>query len=151
MNYVINKIESGQDELILNYKDTNPEVQKILSFMNECKMRIIGKTADGNQQIVNPSDILFVEVLEDKTYVYTLYDEIKVDFTLYQLEKFLNSRNFFRCNKSVIMNIDKIEKLKSLSSNRIDALMQGGEHILISRTYASEFRKILKEGNQSEK
>ena len=44
----------------------------------------------------------------------------------------------------MIINIDKVERLKSLSSNRIDATMEGGEHILISRTYASEFRRILK-------
>lgn len=145
MNYIINRIKEGKEELILNYKDETSEVERIISFINSCNKRIIGK-CNGNQIIVNPADILYVEVFDEKTYVYTLYEEIKVDFSLYQLEQLLNGKNFFRCSKSVIVNIDKIEKLKSLSSNRIDALMIGGEHILISRTYASEFRKVLKEG-----
>jgi len=44
----------------------------------------------------------------------------------------------------MIINIDKVKELKSLSSNRIDALLINGEHILISRTYASDFRKRLR-------
>ena len=47
-----------------------------------------------------------------------------------------------------MINIDKVERLKALSSNRIDATMINGEHIIISRTYASEFRRILKGGRR---
>ena len=47
-------------------------------------------------------------------------------------------------NQPMIINIDKIATLKSLASNRIDATLTNGEHIMISRTYASEFRRILK-------
>ena len=44
----------------------------------------------------------------------------------------------------MILNIDKVASLKSMPSNRIDATMRNGEHIMISRTYAVEFRKRLR-------
>ena len=50
----------------------------------------------------------------------------------------------------MILNIDKIERLKSLPSNRIDATMKGGEHILITRTYATELRRRLQGGRGHE-
>ena len=68
-----------------------------------------------------------------------------MEHTLTQLEQLLNIVNFIRCSKSMILNIDKVAALKSLASNRIDATMRNGEHILISRTYASDFRRRLKE------
>ncbi|MBQ6796470.1 MAG: LytTR family transcriptional regulator DNA-binding domain-containing protein [Clostridia bacterium] len=66
------------------------------------------------------------------------------EYPLAQLEQILSTVNFFRCSKSVIININKVKKLKSLASNRIGATMCSGEHIMISRTYASDFRKRLK-------
>ena len=51
---------------------------------------------------------------------------------------------YFRCSKSMIINVNKVEMLKSMPSNRIDATLVSGEHIIISRTYASDFRKLLK-------
>ena len=44
----------------------------------------------------------------------------------------------------MIINVGKVRALKSLSSNRIDATMEGGEHIMISRRYAVDFRRLLK-------
>ena len=67
-----------------------------------------------------------------------------MNYTLQQLEVILQKEYFFRCSKSMIMNINKVAGLRSLSSNRIDATMENGEHIMISRTYASDFRKRLR-------
>lgn len=67
-----------------------------------------------------------------------------MNYTLQQLEVLLQKEYFFRCSKSMIMNINKVAGLRSLSSNRIDATMENGEHIMISRTYASDFRKRLR-------
>jgi DNA-binding LytR/AlgR family response regulator len=44
----------------------------------------------------------------------------------------------------MVINVGRVKALKSLSSNRIDASMEGGEHIIISRRYPSEFRRLLK-------
>lgn len=73
-----------------------------------------------------------------------------MEHTLAQLETLLDSVRFFRCAKSMILNIDRVKALKSLACNRIDATMQNGEHIIISRTYASEFRRRLKGGRSDD-
>ena len=44
----------------------------------------------------------------------------------------------------MIVNVGKVERLRSLPSNRIDATLASGEHIIISRTYAADFRRLLK-------
>ena len=143
MKYTIEQITKGEDELILRYQRLNGEVEAVLQFMNAPPKKLIG-TKDNTQAVIDFADILYVETVDRKTFIYTADDVFRSELTLAQLEEVLNTVNYFRCAKSMIINIDKISTLKSLASNRIDATLVNGEHIIISRTYASEFRKILK-------
>lgn len=143
MKYSANQITQGEDELILNYQEINSEVDAILSFMGKRGRKIQGKV-DQSTIMLSPDEILYVEKVDEKTFAYTDPQIVQLDLSLTNLELFLNDIKFFRCSKSMIVNIEKVERLKSLPSNRIDAIMYGGEHIIISRTYASEFRKRLR-------
>lgn len=143
MRYTINQINKGEDELILNYKEKNPEVEAVLLFMDKRQRKLIGRKND-ETIVVTPEEILYVEKVDNKTFVYTDDNEIQVDMSLYSIELFLDDESYFRCSKSMIINVNKVEKLKSMPSNRIDATLVSGEHIIISRTYASDFRKLLK-------
>ena len=143
MKYTIEQIKQGDDELILRYQNLNQEVEHIMNFMSFSEKKLVG-TKDGSQIVVDVKQILYIESVDRKTFVYLEDDVVRVEYTLAQLERMLNSLRFFRCSKSMIMNIDKVKVLDSLASNRIDATMCNGEHIIISRTYASEFRRRLK-------
>lgn len=143
MKYTINQISEGEDEVILNYLERNEEVDRIISFLrNDCK-RLIG-WQDKTQVVIKPNEILYIESVDGRTFAYTEEQVYKVTYNLSQMESILCEVNFYRCSKSMIMNIDSVVRLKSLSSNRIDAVMKNGEHIMISRTYASDFRKRLR-------
>lgn len=61
-----------------------------------------------------------------------------------ELELIFTQSSFFRCSKSMILQMNHINSLRSLSGNRIDAEMENGEHVIISRAYAVAFRKKLK-------
>ena len=149
MKYTIEQIPQGENELILKYCNIDDEVALILNYFNGSQQKLIGKK-DGVKVVIQPSEILYIESVDGNSFVYLPHDVLEVDFSLAQLEDILNSVNFFRCSKSVIINIDMVHKLKSLASNRIDATMKSGEHIIISRTYASDFRRRLKGVNPHE-
>lgn len=149
MKYTIEKISEGEDEVILKYRRMTPEVERMLHFLNGGSRKLVG-VKDKTKIIIERQQILYIESVDGKTFAYTEEDVIRIDFTLSQLSEILSDINFFRCSKSMIINIDKVKTLKSLSSNRIDAAMCNGEHIMISRTYASDFRKRLKRGRDYE-
>ena len=143
MRYTINRIREGEDELILNYRQLNPEVEKVIAFMDQNQKKMIGRV-DGETILFSPEEILYIEKVDGRTFAYTVDRVVQLDLSLSTAELILEDVSFFRCSKSMIVNVNKVEKLKSLPSNRIDAPMKGGEHIMISRTYASEFRRLLK-------
>ena len=143
MKFTTNQILQGEDEVILNYREMNDEVAKIMAFFRNESRKIIG-WKEKTQVVIVPDDILYIESVDGRTYAYTENEIYKVNYNLLQMEQILRDISFFRCSKSMIINIDKVRHLKSLSSNRIDVTMINGEHIMISRTYASEFRRILR-------
>lgn len=146
MKYTVRQIFTGEDEVIVNYRDMTPEVERVIRFLDGEKQRLIG-WKDKTAVVLEPDKILYIESVDGKTFAYTQEDVLRVDYPLSRLEQILCEINFFRCSKSMILNIDKVEALKSLPSNRIDATMCNKEHIMISRTYASDFRKRLKGGS----
>lgn len=149
MKYTINHITEGEDEVVLNYLDMTSEVERIIKFIKGEQTKLMG-WRDKTISVIESKDILYIESVDGRTFAYTDKDVLKLDYTLTQTEHILSEINFFRCSKSMIINIDRISSLRSLPSNRIDAKMQNGEHVMISRTYASDFRKRLKGGRENE-
>lgn len=145
MKYTLEQIARGEDEIIIRYKSMTPEVEKIIGFLQD-KQKFLYGNLENEKVIVKLSQILYVESVDGRTYAYTDSQVVRLDYSLAQLEGALDDINFFRCSKSMIINIDKVKTLRSLASNRIEATMCNGESVLISRTYASDFRKRLKRG-----
>ena len=143
MKYNENRITEGENEVILNYLEMNEEVERIMNFFRQDGKKLIGYK-EKEQVIIKPNEILYIESVDGRTFAYTGGDVYRLNNSLAQLEGILVSINFYRCSKSMIMNIDNVVSLKSLSSNRIDAAMTNGEHIMITRTYAANLRKRLK-------
>lgn len=146
MKYRIEKTGPGEgDEIIIRCDEITDEIRRVINLLEGDGGRLTGIRQDGSARVViDKKKVLYFESVDGKTFAYYPGEVFKVDFTLSQLIEYLDDINFFRCSKSMIINIDKVRELKSLSSNRIDALLINGEHILISRTYASDFRKRLR-------
>ncbi|MBR6325926.1 MAG: LytTR family transcriptional regulator DNA-binding domain-containing protein [Lachnospiraceae bacterium] len=145
MKVTIHQIPGAEEEVSVTYDALTPDVERVLEFLQGHCMTLTGK-ADEETVQVPAGDILYIESVDDRTFAYTEKAVVRLGQSLTALSQMLDDIRFFRCSKSMILNIDKIERLRSLPSNRIDATMRGGEHILISRTYASDLRSRLKKG-----
>lgn len=143
MKLKMEQIVQGEEEVIVRYHEFTSQIEHIVNFIKGEECRIFG-THNGSKTILDKHEILYIESVDGKTFAYTKEVVYQMDYTLLQLTKMLQDINFFRCSKSMILNIDKVASLKSMPSNRIDATMCNGEHIMISRNYAVAFRKRLR-------
>ena len=143
MKYRVERTDA-EDEVIIRCREVTPEITRLLDLLEGDSGRLVGLTQNGEKSVIAVGDVLYIESVDGRTYVYTEQEVVRVDFGLSQLFEYLDDIRFFRCSKSMILNIDKAKFLKSLASNRIDVTMVNGEHIRISRTYASDFRKRLR-------
>ncbi len=143
MKVDILKISDGEESIVIRYREMTPSVNKIISILQNEKTKIWGKTHDQNV-CIQTEEILYLESVDDKVFAYTENCVLRIEGSLNSFIMEMQDESFFRCSKSMIINVNRVVSLKSLSSNRIDATMEGGEHIIISRRYAVAFRKLLK-------
>ena len=143
MKIDIRKITEGEESIVIRYIEPNPFVERIVGILSGQGGRLWGK-ADGQNVSIDPDAILYLESVDDAVFAYTADRVLRMEGSLSSFMSEWADESFFRCSRSMVININRVVSLKSLSSNRIDATMEGGEHIIISRRYASEFRRILK-------
>ncbi len=139
----IQQIAEGESSVVIRYKELTPQIKRVIEVLNNDTGKLWGKADSGNVSI-KAEDILYLESVDDKLFAYTMSDVVRLEGTLNSFINEMMDESFFRCSKSMIINVNKVSVLKSLPSNRIDATMEGGEHIMISRRYASEFRRLLR-------
>ncbi len=143
MKVDIQRIEEGEESVVIRYRELTPKINRIIGILKGEGSRLWGRNDSGSVS-VDLEDIYYVESVDDKIFAYTREDVIKLEGSLNSFISEVQGDTFFRCSKSMIINVNKVSGLKSLSSNRIDATMENGEHIMISRRYASDFRRLLR-------
>lgn len=143
MKIDIKRITEGEESVIIRYKERTPELNRIIEILEGQGNKLWGKTENGSV-CIDTAELLYLESVDDRVFAYTGDKVMKVDGSLNSFMEDMDDGSFFRCSKSMVINVNRVKALRSLSSNRIDATMEGGEHIIISRRYASDFRRLLK-------
>ena len=138
---VKNDIESGTF-VEIHCKEVTGETERLKRYISRFDERITG-TSNGQTHNIEISQILYIESVDKKTFLYTSGSVFQADKRLYELEELLDEKTFFRCSKSVIVNLDRIKSLRPEVTRNIRATMENGEVIVISRRYAAALKKLI--------
>ncbi|MGB4660575.1 MAG: LytTR family DNA-binding domain-containing protein [Mobilitalea sp.] len=134
----------SEPELIIHCQRVDSEVQNVLSLLDLQKKKLIGY-ADQEECVIDPTKVLYCESVDGTVYIYAKEQVYKTAYTLNEIEASFFQTGYFRCSKSMVLNINSVKSLKSELGNRIDALLSNDEHIIISRHYVKQLRTLLKE------
>ena len=142
------KIEINVDDKIeetcisISCKALTPELHRMLAMM-----RILDKkldaTRDGETFLLDVSEVIYVETIDRKTFVYTKDGVYESRLRLYELEQQLGECGFCRVSKSCLVQLRAVRSLKSDINRRIRVTLDNGEVIVASRQYADEIKKKL--------
>lgn len=144
MKITLQQIADEKEEIIIKYKQMTPQIEGIVKYL-EGQTKKLFVLKDGQQIKIGIPDVIYLESVDGTTFLYTHDEVYRIPLTLALFEIVYADSGFLRCSKSMILNICRIDRLKSMPGNRIDATMDNGEHIVISRRYAKALRIILKE------
>lgn len=142
MKVRIEYISEGENEILIRCDQINDEILEIMDLMNLQRKKISGHI-DGETYLLEPSQIYYCESVDNSIFAYTKNEVYKIHINLNELETKFSDFGFFRCSKSLVINLKALLSLKSIMSNRIEATLKNGEHIIISRHYAKQLREIL--------
>lgn len=143
MKVHIEGIRKAEDEIVLiRCVKVNEEVREIASFVKSRDDLLTGYENDQIYQIAL-QDIYYFEGVDNKVYAYLKNRVYEMKCKLYELEEQYEKRQFFRCSKSVIINLLKMECVKPALNGRFTARLLNGEQVIISRQYVPELKKKL--------
>lgn len=143
MKVILQQIQGGNEEAIIKYRQMTERIEDIVRYVEGQSEKLLA-IKDGQQILINIPDIIYAESVDGFTFLYTDGAVYRTALTLLHFETLYAEAGFFRCSKSMVLNIYRIRRLKSMSGSRIDAALDNEEHIIISRHYAKQLRNILK-------
>ena len=134
-------IESGT-AVEIHCREVTPETERLERYIRRFDERFTA-SENGSTYNVSVEEILYIESVDKKTFLYTAGHVLRTEKRLYELEEILDAKTFFRCSKSVIMNLNKVSKLKPEVTRNILATLTNGEVIVISRRYVSALKELI--------
>ncbi len=123
-------------------KQLTPDIERIIATLRMMNHQLTAKK-DNEIYMLDIAQILYIESVDRKCFIYTNDEMYESDFRLYELEQQLEAYGFFRVSKAFLVHLQKIESLKADINRKIRITMSNGEQIIASRQYAEELKKRL--------
>lgn len=134
-------IESGT-AVEIHCREVTLETERLERYISRFDERLQA-TSEGNTYNVQIDEILYIESVDKKTFLYTTGHVLQTEKRLYELEELLDEKTFFRASKSVIVNLNKITKLKPEVTRNILATLTNGKVIVISRRNVKALKELI--------
>ncbi len=137
----------SEAEVIIRGDITDEQVTALLEFVKTqnsggSKKLILFK--EDEQFLVEPCEVVFVEVTGSKVEVVTENDRFDSKKKLYELKEALMNESFAQINKGTLVNIDFVKSVSAEFSGNYSLRLKNNVEILtISRKYFKEFKSKL--------
>ncbi len=139
---ILEKQPGEEDEIIVKCDQLDEKLTRLINQFKTGKGKM-NFYKDSKIVLVEPSEVLYFESVDDKVFAYTKDSVYETKAKLYQLEEELPVSDFFRANKAVIVNLDKIDSLAPAFGGRFEATLENGYKVVVSRNYLNELKERL--------
>ena len=129
-------------EVIIKCPEATDEIKKMVSLLQETNQKLTGMK-DGQIHLIDKQDVLYFESVDKRCFIYTAADVYETSLKLYEIEELLSDAPFIRSSKSQILNIMKITSLCPEFGSRLEAVLQNGEKLIVSRQYSKSLKERL--------
>lgn len=141
---IIESEEFNDVEITIRCRGVDKPLERIIEQIRLYGFALQGK-ADGKTVFIHPAEIYYFESVDEKTFIYCKSNVYGSDLKLYEIEERLSNGNFSRISKSVIINICVIKAFKGMLNGKMEAVLDNGEKLIVSRHYVSALKNKLDE------
>lgn len=134
--------EISETEIRISCNHLTPEIERVLATLRILDKQIMAKKEE-ETYLLEVSQVIYIESVDRKTYVYTTEDIYESNLKLYELEAQLEEYGFFRASKSCLIQLKHIKSLKADLDRRIRVTLVNGEQVMVSRQYAEGLKQKL--------
>lgn len=143
MKILIEEPGAGEDDqIIIRCRQMSKQLLQFINNLKTQKPNIVGLNGSDIHRL-DPDDIYYFEAVDNKVFIYCREKVFESKYKLYEVEDLFTGSDFLRVSKSVILNLRRITFLSPAYSGRLEAALDNGEKIIISRQYVSDLKQKL--------
>ncbi len=134
--------QNRSEQVVIQCYRITDKVNSIISFIKSTDTSLVGYE---NEKMVELflTEIFYVEAVDNRVFAYTENKTYQLRVKLYEFEEASKFMRFFRCSKSMVINLMKVDSVYPIFNGRFSAKLFNGEEIIISRRYVSELKNLL--------
>lgn len=146
-SYVItddkNLVEEDKINIVFNHSHIL-EMNKVLDLIVKGQEIYINGYNQFGEKRVECRNIHYIISQQDDVYAVLFQTKLIVKMKLYELEELLLDKQFIRVSKYCLVNIGKINYIRSLLNSKLELQMDNGDLCEVNRYYLKEFKEALK-------
>jgi DNA-binding LytR/AlgR family response regulator len=132
----------SEDRMDIYYRAMTEQIETVLHILKRERPQLYG-VEDGEKVMLSIDEIYYIDMVDKKTFAYLKDKVYQIQGSLSSLESSLEDHGFCRINKSNIVNIYRIQKVKSELNMRMKVVLENEEELVISRYYRKIFQDCL--------
>lgn len=146
-DYVItdDKNLTEDDKLNIVFSPTDiPKVNALLDLIVQGEsIYIVGYNEHGQKRI-ECRNIYYIMSEQDNVYAHLHQTSLILNGKLYEYEDQLAAKQFIRVSKYCLVNIGKIDYIRTLLNSKLELQMTNGDLCEVNRSYLKSFKEALK-------
>lgn len=139
-----------ETSITIKAKEWTAELKEIISFLNRKQpQRLFG--VDNDQTVLlEPEEIDFVYAKNRRIYAALNKQSVEIRMKLYEVEEALATYDFMRFSKSVVGNINRIQRFELSFNGNLCIYFHSGNKEYITRKYVPAIKERLMMGGHSD-
>lgn len=131
-----------ETEIVIRCARADEGVYEMLAHLRAFDKKLTG-LKDGRTFIIDAQDVFYFESVDKRTYLYTAKEVYETPLRLYEIEERLAGGAFLRVSKKTILGVKRIASLRPDFGGRLEATLENGERISVSRQFAPDLKAKL--------
>ena len=129
--------------VIVEYPEYDQTVDRLISKIKNMSINFTGKT-DGKTVSIDISDIYYIENVERKIFLYSKQDVYRYDGNMSDIDSAIVDTDLVRISRTCFMNVSHLKEIMQIKNSHLEALLDNGEKLIVSRKYLKDIKKIFR-------
>ena len=129
--------------VIVEYPEYDQTVDRLISKIKNMSINFTGR-ADGKTVSIDISDIYYIENVERKIFLYSKQDVYRYDGNMTDIDSAIADTDLVRISRTCFMNVSHLKEIMQIKNSHLEALLDNGEKLIVSRKYLKDIKKIFR-------
>ena len=129
--------------VIVEYPEYDKTVDRLISKIRNMSINFTGR-ADGKTVSIDISDIYYIKNVERKIFLYSKQDVYRYDGNMSDIDSAIADTDLVRISRTCFMNVSHLKEIMQIKNSHLEALLDNGEKLIVSRKYLKDIKKIFR-------